>query len=767
MDYVQGQVRRVDSIGRASSALMQRYWVLVLGFLLCVGGASGYYQWGAVQRNVRALLLAYAGEYAARLEVRMDGFHHLLAATASQLQASSDPVVQGAVMQGLLRRDAHFRAVALLDARGRPLRMVGDLQRYPAQDKRLSPLTRAAWRGCPGDSEQCVAPPVLDGRPQQSYLVANLWRLRAVPGGARWLVVVRAQVHQSLLRGLREPYPDAAILALRTDDHLLQMRNPAPSRRDFGFAQTGVLVHELGLHPKAWQGTFVGTPTAVANRVLGVYVRRPDLPFVIAVNVPLSTVYTTWLRAMAPILGALLGSALLGTVLLRRGLRGLRDAEVARELTHDALREQIRFNKDLALRDALTGLLNRRGMDGIVAEALQQARASARGFGMILFDLDRFKVLNDSYGHQAGDEVLRAVASLLRRQLRPQDAAARWGGEEFLLLLPDLDAKQTEQVAERLRTAIADEVVVHRGQAIHLTASFGVAAWDGPGCTSERLLSRLDSLLYDAKRSGRNQVRHAHAHQGASLSMGSRLQMALQQQRLRVAYQPLVDLRSGQVVGHEALARVLGSDGEVLDAASFIDAAHSLRLEHCIDQVVSRQALARCVCRARDGEPTVKQMINCSADFLSRPELVRDLLDGARRACAGLSPAMVPWPKPMVIEITESQLLGNLQETREMLQPLVDFGFELAVDDFGSGYSSFLYLLDLPVRYLKIDKELVQRAVLDARARAMVESIRGMASGLGLITVAEGIETQQCFELMRRLGVDWGQGFLWGRPEIA
>ena len=293
MDSVQGQVRRVDSIGRASSALMQRYWVLVLGFLLCVVGASGYYQWGAVQRNVRALLLAYAGEYAARLEVRMDGFHRLLADTASQLQESSDPVLQGAVMQSLLRRDAHFRAVALLDARGRPLRMVGDLARYPAQDKRLSPPTRAGWRGCPGGSEQCVAPPVLDGRHPGGYLVANLWRLRAVQGGARWLVVVRAQVHQSLLQGLREPYPDAAILALRTDDHLLQMRNPAPSRRDFGFPQTGVLVHELSQHPKAWQGAFVGTPTAVANRVLGVYVRRPDLPFVIAVNVPLSTVYTT------------------------------------------------------------------------------------------------------------------------------------------------------------------------------------------------------------------------------------------------------------------------------------------------------------------------------------------------------------------------------------------------------------------------------------------------------------------------------------------
>lgn len=767
MDYLQQTPLRADPIGHNSSALMRRYWILVLGFLLFVGGASGYYQWVAVQRNVRALLLAYASEYADRLAGRLDSLQAMLGTSAARLEQAPTPAQQEQVLRSLLGREARFRAVFVLDAQGRALRAVGDLDAYPGQERALSVPTRAAWRGCPGARHNCVAPPVPDPRHRGRFLVANLHRLDGPPGGARWLVVVHPQFNHVMLAGLRVPYPDAAILALRLDDHLLQLRDPLPSRLGFGREQTGVLVRELALHPEASHGSFIGAPTAVEHSVLGVYVRHPGLPFVIAVNVPFSTVYLTWLRTMAPVLGALLGSVLLGIALLRRGLRGLREAEAAREASQDALREQIRFNKDLALRDALTGLLNRRGMDGVVADAQLRFRGDGRGFGMILLDLDRFKVLNDSFGHQAGDEVLRAVGALLRRQLRPQDAVARWGGEEFLVLLPDSDPQHSIQVAERLRAAIAAEVVVHRGQPIQLTASFGVAVCDGPGCTGERLLSRLDSLLYDAKRSGRNQVRSAEGAQGPSLSMGSRLQLALQQQRVRVAYQKLVDLRSGQVVGHEALARLLTPQGEVLEAGSFIDAAHQLRLEHGIDEVVSRQALAHCTCQTRDGQAPLKQLINCSADFLSRRDMVQGLLDTARRLCDSLPPEKVPWPKPMVIEITERQLLGNLAQTREMLQPLVDFGFELAVDDFGSGYSSFLYLLDLPVRYLKIDKQLVQRAVVDPRARAMVESIRTMAAGLDIVTIAEGIETQQAFELMRRLGVDWGQGFLWGRPEIA
>ncbi|MBU6440557.1 MAG: EAL domain-containing protein [Betaproteobacteria bacterium] len=763
----QAPARDADGIARASSALVLRYWGLLLIFLVCVGLAAGYYQWRAVQRSARSLLWAYASEYAAQLSSRLDEYRQKQELAEEQL-ASRPP---DDVLRDLLRHNPSLRAALLLDAQGRPVRQAGALPLYPGQDPALSPLTRAAWRGCAAARRDCVAPPAPDpsaGRGREGFLVANLHRLDPEVGGARWLVLVHPQIFRGLLSDLRVPYPDAAIVALREDDHLLQMRSPQPSRLGYGYVQSGVLVRQLRLHPQAAQGSFVGSPTAVGHAVLGVFLRRPGLPFVIGVNLPFVTVYATWLRAMAPILAALLGSGLLGTWLLRKGLRGLRAEERAREATQDALREQIRYNRDLALRDALTGLLNRRGMDAALGEAIRLAREQGRGFAMILLDLDRFKVLNDSYGHQAGDQVLRVVAALLRQQLRPQDELARWGGEEFLVLLPDSDLEQGCQVAERLRSAIADEVVVHREHGIHMTASFGVAIWEGAGGSAERLLSRLDALLYDAKRAGRNQVRAAQAQHGGSLSVGSRLQQALHQRRLRVAYHKLIDLHSGQVVGQEALARLLTPQGEELEAAAFIDAAHHLRLEHSIDALVSRRALEHVAGRIGegDGEAGAKLLINCSADFLSRSDMVQGLLGDARELLAALPPRRPGEPAPVVIEITERQLLGNLRETREMLQPLLDFGFELALDDFGSGYSSFLYLLDLPVRYLKIDKALVQRAVEEPRARAMVESIRSMAAGLGIVTIAEGIETQQTFELMRRLGVDWGQGFLWGRPEL-
>lgn len=756
---------RTDAIGRASSELLRHYWGLVLAFLLCVGGASGYDQWMSVQRNARTLLHAYASEYAAQTQGDLDRLQDVLL-HASERLARPD-VDAGAQLRHLLRLVPHARSALLLDAQGQVLQAAGEPLDGPARDARLSEPTRRGWASCPGQRLDCLAPPIPDPRRPGQYLVGNLHRLDAGPARARWLLVVQSQVTAVALSGLRGPYPQAAVLMLRSDDHLLQMRDPPPSRRGFGQPQTGILVRELQLHPQATEGWFEGAPTSVGHRVLGVYVRRADLPFVVAVNLPFSALWTSWLRAMAPILAALLGSAVLGTWLLFKGLRGLREAGAAREASQEALRAQIRYNQDLALRDALTGLLNRRGMDARLADAIERARGGGDRFGMILLDLDRFKVLNDSYGHQAGDEVLRAVGALLREQLREQDSAARWGGEEFSVLLPHSDLARCLEVAERLRRTIAELTLNHRGHNIHLTASFGVAVWEGAGCSSERLLSRLDALLYDAKRAGRNQVRGARREASRSLSTGSMLQQALQQQRLRVAYQKLIDLRTGQVVGEEALARIVTPGGELLEAGSFIDAAHQLRLEHRIDELVSRQALGRCARRMQGSDMPSRLLINCSADFLSRPDMVQALLEHARSLCAELPGAAQQRPKPVVIEITERQLLGNLQETRRMLQPLVDFGFELAVDDFGSGYSSFLYLLELPVRYLKMEKELVQRAVSDPRARAMVESIRAMAAGLGIATIAEGIETEQAFELMRRLGIDWGQGYLWGRAELG
>ena len=753
-----------DSIRRTSSVLVIRLWGLGLVVLLSILAVSGYYQWVSVQRNAQTLMQAYASEYATSLRSRMEAYANLLGRIDHALQQAS-PSQQILVLQDLLQQQRTYRDVVLLDTQGRPLVTVGAPWIYPSLDPRLTPQTRAAWHECPARVSDCVAPPVPAPRHSGVYLAANVHRLLHPVGQALWLVLVHPQIYPGILRELRIPYPDAAIVALRESDHLLQMRNPHPTQLGYGHPQSGILVRILSRHPHATERAFSGIPTATRVAVFGAYVRPPGFPFVIGVNLPYVALTGIWLRSMTPLAGILLGMALLGTALLRLGLGSLREAEAAREASQIALQEQIRTSQNLAIHDPLTGLLNRRGMEQALSDAFTHAQRTGEGFGMMLMDLDRFKLLNDSYGHLAGDAVLRLVADLVREHLRQGDAVGRWGGEEFLILLPRQDLGKTNEVAQRLRGAVAAARMGHGNHTIHLTASFGITTWSGAACTSERLIARLDSLLYDAKRSGRNQIKGADAQESFSLSQGSQIQSALDDGRIRAAYQKLVDLRTGETVGHEALARMLMPAGEVIPAGAFISAAHRLRLEHRIDAVVSHQALQHCALRLRASDQPLKHLINCSADFLSRPDCVEGLLDVARSLCAacGMSSSGA---KPVVIEITERQMLGNLKETRAMLQPLLDFGFELAVDDFGSGYSSFLYLLDLPVKYLKIEMELVQRASADPKARAMVESIQAMSRKLGIRTIAEGIETPETRDLMHDIGVDWGQGYLWGRPEL-
>ncbi|MGC9162870.1 MAG: putative bifunctional diguanylate cyclase/phosphodiesterase [Thiomonas sp.] len=417
--------------------------------------------------------------------------------------------------------------------------------------------------------------------------------------------------------------------------------------------------------------------------------------------------------------------------------------------------------------DALTGLLNRYGMREVLDDALARARELGEPFGLILLDLDRFKLLNDSYGHPAGDSALVHLARVLRDSLREVDRIGRWGGEEFLVLLPRVGLDGAIQTAERLRERIAARPLQLGQRQIALTASFGAIAWQTPHDSVDRLLAQLDSLLYDAKRSGRNTVRSPLDAQSGVLSLGARLQDALSEGRLRVAYQPLIDLQHGAVIGYEALARLIAEDGKIEPAGRFIEAAHRLRLEHRIDSVVIEQALTHCAQVNADTAAcqSIRHLLNCSADFLSRKDCVDRLLGLAHAHCAACRHHR-PGELPVIIEITERQLLQDRKATLAQLQALLDVGFELAIDDFGSGYSSFLYLLDLPVRYLKIEMALVQRAQADPRALTMIRSIQSMAHDLGIRTIAEGIETEAQAAQMRDIGIDWGQGFLWGKPAL-
>ncbi len=228
------------------------------------------------------------------------------------------------------------------------------------------------------------------------------------------------------------------------------------------------------------------------------------------------------------------------------------------------------------------------------------------------------------------------------------------------------------------------------------------------------------------------------------------LQQALREGRLDAAYQPIVDLKTGVPVADEAMARLILPEGEVLQAREFIEAAEGTHLIHLVDQAISGKVLERCAANLRCGaaRPRFAHFVNLSPQFLARRDLVEQLLERARQYCASFE-GMFEDTKPLVIEITERELVRDFEELRRNVQPLLDFGFRLALDDFGSGYSSFLYLCNLPVRFLKIEGWMVRRMREDGRVRALVSGIVGMAREQGIVTIAEGVEDEATAHLAR------------------
>ena len=419
-----------------------------------------------------------------------------------------------------------------------------------------------------------------------------------------------------------------------------------------------------------------------------------------------------------------------------------------------------------ALTDELTGLPNRRAAELRFDEEIARAKREGIGFSVATCDLDRFKLINDHYGHDVGDEVLQQVSRIMRQALREGDWVARWGGEEFILFLHHSNRADAIVAAERVRLAIKAHPLNTRQGSMAVTASFGVGVHRADDENIARALSESDSCLYEAKSQGRDCVVVGESGGSGALWRAGMLQRALKDERIVAAYQVMVDLTTRKPVADEALARMLQPDGSALDAGEFIEAAEGINLIHEVDRRITRHAMSRCAANLMAGhDPGFAHFINLSPQFLARKDYVDELMGGARQFCSSCN-VDFPGYKPVVLEITERQLLKDFERIRRELQPLLDFGFRLALDDFGSGYSSFLYLAELPVSFLKIEGWMVRNMTSDERVRAMVESLIVLSKKLNITTIAECIEDRETADMLRDMGVDWGQGYYLGRPEI-
>ncbi len=415
-----------------------------------------------------------------------------------------------------------------------------------------------------------------------------------------------------------------------------------------------------------------------------------------------------------------------------------------------------------ATHDDLTGLANRALLRTHLEQRLRRARDASEPLAVVFIDLDDFKRINDSHGHTVGDEVLQRLADRVRSSVRPDDLVARFGGDEFVVVAdagggPD----SVLTVAHRVQRALAEPFDIV-GTPISARASIGVALETGRGASADALLSEADAAMYAAKSRGRGQI---HIADGRSRSLATRrlkieseLPEALAADRLTLLYQPMVDLATGRITGAESLLRWLHPHLGLLPPAELIPVAESSGLTHHLS-LWGAERLARDLSLLRSSDCDLSGIglgINLSNAQLSVSSICEDLVEILQRHSIQ--------PGDLIVEITETQIIGRDDAAESAIRALDEAGVCIALDDFGSGYSTLEYLTRLPIRHLKIDRHFIQLLPHNDRAGKIVSGLVAISHDLGMSVVAEGIETVDELERCQEIGIDEGQGFLLQRP---
>jgi diguanylate cyclase (GGDEF)-like protein len=417
--------------------------------------------------------------------------------------------------------------------------------------------------------------------------------------------------------------------------------------------------------------------------------------------------------------------------------------------------------KKVAHTDSLTGLPNRLVLQKALEKALLNARDKEQKVAVFFIDIDRFKLINDTLGHQTGDLLLELVSKRLKHTVNTGDFVARISGDEFVIISRKIDRPQAvSMLAAKILSAFSKPFEL-AGQSLNVTISVGSSLFPDDATDAETLLRNADSAMYKVKKHGKNGVM---AYEKVEDNLEHRwqlekdLRVALEQRQLSLHYQPMYDLQSGKLVKFESLLRWKHPEKGFISPAEFIPLAEESGMIVTLGAWVLEEACRQAKAWVDLGLP-YKVSVNVSLLQFSHPNFVLAVLNAVKET--GLLPTYLE------LEITESVLMSQPTEVNKILMRLKDEGIQLAMDDFGTGYSSLAYLRDLPIDTVKIDKSFVQK--LDAQntepfSRALVETIVGLAKHLDLEVVAEGVETAEQVEMLKQLGCNIGQGYYFSKP---
>lgn len=409
--------------------------------------------------------------------------------------------------------------------------------------------------------------------------------------------------------------------------------------------------------------------------------------------------------------------------------------------------------------DELTGLINKRSFNTLLESERRRIARAGHSSALFFIDLDQFKYINDTLGHRAGDRLLVQVAELLKARMRSEDVVCRLGGDEFGVLAKAVDREAAIEIASGLVKSMYDFIFLEQGKAFNIYCSIGIALIENDGSSAEEVFARADMACYTAKSEGRNRYRlyDAQSNDVSKIDIGwsHRIGQALANNDFVLHFQPIFGIGRELFPSFEVLVRMRGEQGELIPPNLFIPIAERFGLATEIDYWVIRSAMQMLEQLNREEQKT-RFYVNLSGQLLDDPELVDRILE--------IASALDVESGQVVFELTERAAVSNLQAASEKMDVLRQHGFLFAVDDFGSGFSSFSYLKHMPVEFVKIEGEFVERLIQDDVDRAMVKSMIEIAKACGKRVVAEYVSDRQTLELLKEYGIDYAQGFFLAEP---